>query len=51
MINKKELAEFFKVSLGTIDNFMRDGMPYMKIGKSVRFDKEKVIEWFKNKYN
>ena len=47
MKTKKEIAEYFSVSVTTIDNRMKKGLPYIKIGKSVRFDIEEVINWFK----
>lgn len=49
MLTKKELAEFLKVHVNTIDNFVRQGMPHYRFGKSVRFDQTEVLEWFKKK--
>lgn len=45
MITKKELAEHYNVSIATIDRLMKEGLPYTKIGKNVRFDLEKVKKW------
>ncbi len=48
MITKKELANKLNVSLSTIDRLMVNGVPFVKIGKSVRFEYEAVVEWIKN---
>jgi len=46
MINKKELAEILKVSVPTVERYMRSGMPYMKLATgSVRFEIEEVKKW------
>ena len=48
MISKKELAKELSVSIPTIDRYMKDGMPYHKIGKKlVRFYLNEVFEWLK----
>lgn len=49
LLTKKELAKNLKISLRTVDRLMTSGIPYIKIGKSVRFDFEAVMEWFKSK--
>lgn len=47
MLTKKDLSEKFKISLPTIDRLMVQGMPYIKIGKSVRFELDEVMKWIK----
>ena len=47
MITKKQLAEKLQVTTMTINNLMNRGMPYIKIGKSVRYVWEDVFEWVK----
>lgn len=43
MLNKHEVANILKVSEGTVNNMMRLGrIPYIKIGKVVRFREEDV---------
>jgi len=49
MLNKKEIAAHFAVSIPTIDRLMKEDMPYTKLGKSVRFDLEKVKAWLEEK--
>jgi excisionase family DNA binding protein len=45
-ITKEELAHLFKVSISFVEKLMADGgLPYFKIGRSVRFRYEEVREW------
>ena len=46
-LDKKQVAEKFGISVATVNNYMRDGMPYYKIGagKLVRFKAEEVEKW------
>lgn len=47
MLTKQQLAKQLNVSVSMIDKLMKKGMPYLKIGKAVRFDLEKVLVWIK----
>lgn len=49
MLNKKQVAEVLGVSVSMVNKLMVQGMPYIKIGRSVRFEKEAVLEWVKNR--
>jgi excisionase family DNA binding protein len=45
LLTKRELAQKLKLSRRTIDYWMRDGrLPYLKIGKTVRFQWRQVLE-------
>jgi excisionase family DNA binding protein len=44
-----ELMEVLKVSRGTINNWRKKGMPYLKGEKSVRFNESDVMEWLNAK--
>ena len=51
-LKKKEVAERFGISVSSVNNYMRQGMPYYRIGsKLVRFDLEDVEKWLKEKAN
>ena len=51
-LKKKEVAERFGISVSSVNNYMRQGMPYYKIGsKLVRFNTEDVEKWLKEKAN
>lgn len=49
MLKKKELAEKLNISVPMVDKLMREGMPKIKIGKSVRFDYDEVLKWIKER--
>lgn len=46
LLTKKEIAEFLNVSVKMIDKkvFMNE-IPYLKVGKLVRFSKQRVLAW------
>lgn len=48
MITRDELAKEFKVHFNTILKWQKQGMPFYKIGGTVRYELDEVIEWFKN---
>ena len=49
LLNKKEIAKELHLSVSMIDKLMTKGLPYIKIGKAVRFDPVEVKEWVKNR--
>jgi excisionase family DNA binding protein len=50
LFNTMEIADYIKVSRRTISNMIKDKkIPYLKIGKTVRFDPTKVLNAL-NKY-
>ena len=49
MLNKKQLAKKLNISIPMIDKLMKNGMPKIKIGKSVRFEYEEVLKWIKER--
>lgn len=51
-LKKKEVAEHYGISVSTVNNYMKRGMPHYKIGsKLVRFNSEDVEKWLKEKVN
>lgn len=52
LITIKELQETYSISRSTIDRWRKEGLPYVKVGRGVRFDENEVILWIqKNKQN
>lgn len=48
---KEDIKETLNLSIGKIDKMMKmNEIPYYKIGKSVRFDLDDVLERIKNDY-
>jgi len=44
-----QVAEMLQVTRMTIYNLKQNGLPFIKMGKSIRFDKDDVIEWMNSK--
>ena len=44
-LNRSKIAEFFNVSLTTIDGWTRRGAPFSKKGQQLRFDPAEVSRW------
>ena len=42
---KEELAEYLKVTPRMVDKLRKQGMPFLKLGKLVRFNKDETLEW------
>lgn len=48
-LTKKELAALLKVTIKTIDRLcINEGLPFVKFGRNVRFNKKEVLDWVKN---
>lgn len=45
MLTRKELAERMRVTTRTVDRQVKNGMPYIKFGGSIRFDLDAVMKW------
>lgn len=46
LLDKREISEFLGVSVKMIDRkVMLNEIPYLKIGRLVRFSKQKVLRW------
>jgi len=48
ILTKKEVTQYLKCSLGMVDKLMND-IPYYKIGRSVKFRKEDIVEYLNHK--
>lgn len=44
-LNKKQTCEYLKISNNTLDLWIAMGLPYIKIGKSIRFNKKSINLW------
>ena len=42
-----ELAEKLRISRSTIDAWRKEGLPFTKMGRSIRFDEDEVMRWIK----
>lgn len=44
-LNKKQTCLYLGVSNNTLDLWIEMGLPYIRIGKSIRFSKESINQW------
>lgn len=51
ILTRKEVSEFFKMPIRTVDYLVQtDQIPFSRLGKrSVRFSKERLVTWFKER--
>ena len=45
LLTQKELADYLKVTEMTLYRWRKEGMPYIRVGKQVRYEKEAVLIW------
>ena len=48
MLTRNEVAEVLKVHVNTIDRYVKQGMPCIKVASAVRFELDAVMEWLRN---
>lgn len=44
-LNKKQTCNYLGISNNTLDIWITMGLPYIRIGKSIRFNKESINQW------
>lgn len=50
LLDTKQVAELLNISMPNLYKMLANGkIPTIKVGGSYRFDREEVIEYFKNK--
>jgi excisionase family DNA binding protein len=49
--NIEDIANIYKVSTRTVRNWIKRGMPHLRIGNVIRFDIPEVEHWIKEKVN
>jgi len=43
----QDLQSKYKVGRGTVDKWRKDGLPFTKINRTIRFEKAEVVQWIK----
>ena len=43
----EDVSEMLQVSRVTVYNLKKKGMPFLKIGKNIRFDEKEVVDWIR----
>ena len=49
-LNKKQACNYLGISNNTLDSCIVKGLPKIKIGKTIRFHKEDIVQWL-NSHN
>lgn len=44
----EDVAEMLQVTRTTIYNLKKKGMPFIKLGKNIRFDQDEVVNWVRS---
>lgn len=44
----EDVAEMLQVTRTTIYNLKKQGLPFIKLGKNIRFDEEDVVDWVRS---
>ncbi|MDR1134656.1 MAG: helix-turn-helix domain-containing protein [Clostridiales Family XIII bacterium] len=42
-----DVSEMLQVTRSTVYNLKKRGLPFIKLGKNIRFDQKEVIDWVK----
>ncbi|KXU01356.1 hypothetical protein SCODD09_01379 [Streptococcus constellatus] len=48
-LNKKQACEYLKISNNTLDSWIKKGLPVIRIGRTVRFEKKELNSWVHNR--
>ena len=44
-LNKQQACNYLGISNNTLDSWIKKGLPVIRIGKTVRFDKSEINRW------
>lgn len=47
-LNKQQTCEYLGISNNTLDSWIQKGLPIIRVGKTVRFDKTELHRWLHN---
>ena len=47
-LNKQQACHYLGISNNTLDSWIKKGLPHIKVGKTIRFDKAEVNRWLQN---
>ena len=50
-LRSRDLEQKYQVSRATVDGWKKSGMPFLKIGRSVRFEEIEVEKWIREHFN
>ncbi|MCK1230305.1 helix-turn-helix domain-containing protein [Streptococcus uberis] len=47
-LNKHQTCQYLGISNNTLDSWIKSGLPVIKIGKTIRFDKNAINSWLQS---
>ena len=47
-LNKQQACNYLSISNNTLDSWIKQGLPYIRVGKTVSFDKTEINRWLQN---
>ena len=47
-LNKQQACHYLGISNNTLDSWIKKGLPHIRVGKTIRFDKAEVNRWLQN---
>ncbi|HGD0971160.1 TPA: helix-turn-helix domain-containing protein [Streptococcus agalactiae] len=47
-LNKLQICQYLGISNNTLDSWIKLGLPVIKIGKTIRFDKNAINSWLQS---
>jgi len=46
-LTSNQLCDWLMISRSTLTRWRKDGLPTMKVGRTIRFEKEEVKKWLR----
>lgn len=47
-LNKQQACHYLGISNNTLDSWIKKGLPHIRVGKTIRFDKAEINRWLQN---
>lgn len=47
-LNKQQACHYLGISNNTLDSWIKRGLPHIRVGKTIRFDKAEINRWLQN---
>lgn len=47
-LNKQQACDYLGIANNTLDSWIKKGLPVIRVGKTVRFDKTELNYWLQN---
>lgn len=47
-LNKQQACDYLRISNNTLDSWIKQGLPVIRVGKTVRFNKSEINRWLQN---